>query len=156
MTVELPQYPATAPARMPDESPTRQLATALLVFEAVALGLSLPIQLFLLLWLGWEGGDEALKHRLLEALPMLGLGGLLAAVLSGMGASVVWRDTRESPPLVASAAGLVAVLGLGWAVALQGTLVDPLLGPLWLVMTVPAPVALALLLFVRRRSGQVG
>ncbi|HET9842099.1 MAG TPA: hypothetical protein VFQ01_08840 [Nocardioides sp.] len=152
--MELPQYPASALAPMPDESPTRQLATALLVFEAVALGLSLPIQVFLSLWLGWEGGDEALKHRLLVALPMLGLGGLLAAVLSGVGASVVWRDTGHA--LVASAAGLVAVLGLGWAVALQGTLVDPLLGPLWLVMTAPAPVALALLLVVRRRSGQVG
>lgn len=149
--VDLPPYPATVPVRTSDERTARQSATWLLVFETVVLGLSLPIQFFLLLWLGWEGGDEALKHRLLDALPLLGMGGLVAAVLCGISAFALSRETHESTPLAASAAGLVGLLGLGWVAALQGTLVDPLLGTVWVVMTSPAPAALVLLHVVRRR-----
>jgi hypothetical protein len=148
--VELPKYPVAASEAMPDESRTRQAAVALLVLEATLLGLSLPVQLLMFVSLGWEGGDEALKQRMIDAVPLLGLGGLLAAVLCGLGASAVWRDTREAITLATAAAGLVVLLGAGWAVVLQGALLGAPLAPVWVVMTAPAPMALALSHVVRR------
>lgn len=150
MPVDLPKYPSTEHVPMSDQSPARHVVGALLVLEATLLGISLPIQLLWFFSLGWEGGDEALKHRMVGALPLLGLGALLAAVVSGVGASAVWRDTGEGLPLVATVAGLVAALGLGWVATLQGHLLDPMLGPVWGMLTAPALLALAVCLVVRR------
>jgi hypothetical protein len=83
--VELPKYPVAASEAMPDESRTRRAAVALLVLEATLLGISLPVQLLVFVSLGWEGGDEALKQRMVDAMPLLGLAGLLAAVICGLG-----------------------------------------------------------------------
>jgi hypothetical protein len=124
------------------------------VLESVLLGVSLPIQLLMLFSLGWEGGDEALKHRLLGLMPMLGMGCLVAVVVAGLAAPSVWRDAGEAMGLTVCAAALTALLGLGWLVGLRGAVLDPMLGPIWVVMSLPAP--LALLLVVRRRVGRAG
>jgi hypothetical protein len=130
---------------MPDDGPARQTATALLVLESVMLGLSLPVQLFLLLSLGWEGGDEHLKQRLLEAMPLLMLGALLAAVLAAFTAYAVHRDAAESMPLTIVTAGLALALGAGWLVGLRGAVVDPMWGTVWGLMTTPPCLALLVL-----------
>jgi len=130
---------------MPDDGPARQTATALLVLESVVLGLSLPVQMFLLLSLGWEGGDEQLKHRLLDVMPLLMLGALVAAVLAAFTAYAVHRDTAESIPLTIVTAGLTVALGAGWLVGLRGQVVDAMWGPVWGAMTAPPCVALLVL-----------
>jgi len=148
--VELPKYPVAASEAMPDESRTRQAAVALLVLLGTLLGLSLPVQMLMFVSLGWEGGDEALKQRMIDAVPLLGLGGLLAAVLCGLGAAAVWRDSPTGIRPATAAAGLVVLLGAGWAVVLQGALLGPPLAPVWVLMTMPAPLGLALSHVVRR------
>ena len=151
MPVDLPQYPVTDGAPPPPGGAARQSATALLVLESVLLGVSLPIQLLLLLSLGWEGGDEAVKHRLLGLLPLLGMGALVTGVVAAVAASSVWRLAGEAMAMTAVAAVLTVLLGIGWLAGLRGAVVDPMLGPVWLVLTVPSPAALALLLAVRRQ-----
>ncbi|HEY3531426.1 MAG TPA: hypothetical protein VGK78_19945 [Nocardioides sp.] len=115
--MDLPKYPVTDRAPSPGASTARGPAIALLVLESVLLGVSLPIQLLLLLSLGWEGGDEALKHRLLGLLPLLGMGALVTVVVAALAAASVRRDASEAVGLAASAAALTALLGIGWLAA---------------------------------------
>jgi hypothetical protein len=139
--VELPRYPVSASEQLPDISRARSAATVLLAVESALLGLSLPIQLFMLLSLGWEGGNETLKHRLIDALPLLGLGALLTAVLAGVGATAVHRATSDARTIASITAGLTIVLAIGWLVGLRGAWLDPMWASLWLLLTAPPLVA---------------
>jgi hypothetical protein len=141
---------------MPDESRVRQAATALLVVEAVLLGLSLPV--IALFWLGslWESDDPARAQRLSAGLPLLGLVALGAAIGCGFAAVSVWRDGRDGRALTVVAAGSVVALAVGWVVVLRETMVDPLLASVCVVMTAPPVVALALVMVLRRRVSALG
>jgi membrane protein implicated in regulation of membrane protease activity len=75
----------------------------------------------------------------------------MAAVLSGVAASTVWRSPDESVALTGVTAVLVVALAAGWVAALRGDVLDAAFGSIWLAMTAPAPAALAMLLVVRRR-----
>jgi hypothetical protein len=134
---------------MPDESRARQTATALLVLEAVLLACALPVQLLMLLASGWEGGDEALEHRLAELVPMLALLCVAAAVLATVAASTAWRHPEQGASVTGVTAALVVALAAGWLLVLRSVVLDPVYAAVWLVMTLPAIVAFALLV-VRR------
>jgi hypothetical protein len=151
--VSLPKYPVSDPVPMPDESVRRQVAVALLATQGVVLGLSLPVQGLMFLSLGWEGGDEALKHRMLAAMPVLGLGVMAAVVLAFLAAPAVWQGSPDALWLTGATALLVLVLGGGWLATLRTSFADPVLGPIWAVMTAPAP--LAGLLARRLRAGSM-
>lgn len=136
---------------MPDESPARQTATALLVAEAVALGLSLPLDG--LFWIGslWESDDPARQQRLTAGLPLLGLVALAAAILCACAAASVWRDRSDAVALTLTSAVLAGASGVGWVVMLGDRMMDPVFLSACVVMSAVPAVALALLLRLRRR-----
>jgi hypothetical protein len=152
--VELPTYPSVEAESLPDESPLRQTAVALLVLQAVLLTLTLPVQALMFLSLGWEGGDEALKHRMAAAMPLLGFGAVVAAFLAGFAAPAVWRARPDGLALTKAAGGLVAALAVGWALAWRGAPLDATTVGVWLVLTLPAPTALALVLRLHARAAR--
>jgi hypothetical protein len=113
------------------------------------------VQLLMLLSLGWEGGDEAAQQRLLDTMPLLGLGGMVLVVVAVVAAVLVWHDDSGAPGLSWAGAVLAVAVGVGWAAVLRGTVLDPTFAAVWLVMTLPAPFALGLLIVVRRRRRSV-
>ena len=149
--VELPKYPVTESPDMPDEGVDRQLATVLWVGQAVLVGCSVPVQLLMFFSLGWEGGDEAAKQRLIATMPPLGLGGLVLIALAVVTAPAVWRGSTEALTLSAVTTCLTLLLSIGWLFALRGDLFEVAFGAIWLAMTLPAPAAHVLLLAARRR-----
>jgi hypothetical protein len=152
VAVDLPAYPATEPVPMPDESPARQSATALLVVEAVLLGLTLPVDV--LFWVGslWESDDPVGQRRLTDGLPMLGLAALVAAVLCASAAVSVWRDRQGALALTLSSAVVVVATAFGWCLVLRGRLADPVFLATCLVLSLVPVVALGLTAYLRRVS----
>lgn len=121
----------------------RAFASVLLGLEAAVLLLSLPLVLFMVLASGWEGGDQAAKHRLqdwgLLSLPV----GLVAVVLLGVAVVSVTRE-RPSRGLLAAAVGAVLVLAAGWAYVWAGDMARPGILGMWLALTLVPVVAVAL------------
>lgn len=127
----------------------------LLGVHAAILFVALPVLALVFLFSMFEGGDVALKHRLLVWAPVAGLGNVVTGVLLGSAAAAVFRNTRDGRTLLPLTSGLLLGLAAGWAWVWQRELLtDPSVLGLWIVLTVPGLVAHALVeASERRRHG---
>jgi hypothetical protein len=131
----------------------RGVATFLLGTHAVLLVITLPVVLLVLLFSLWEGGDEAMKQRLHLWAPLDLLATVPVVVLLGCAAWAVRRRSPDSRTFLALATGGALALGAGWAWVGQRQLVtDPSLLGTWLVLTLPGPLAAALVHLGGRRT----
>lgn len=126
----------------------RTLSTALFALNGALLLVCLPVVGFMVLWSGWEGGDEALKHRLAE----WGILGWPIELLAG--ALLIWTAIGVAGQssglrlLLAFDTGLLVVLAAGWAWVYQGDLLaDPSMLAVWTALCVPGVVAALLTKF---------
>jgi hypothetical protein len=123
----------------------RRLAGVLLGVDGILLFVAIPVIGLMLLGSLWEGGDEALKHRLLAWGLVSVAGNVAAGVLLICASSAVLRDSPGARSLVATCAVVLVVLGAGWAWVFQGVLVsDSSQLGLWALLTLPGLVAGAL------------
>lgn len=122
--------------------------------HGAALLLAVPVIAFSLLWSGWEGGDQDMKHRL-QAWAGFGIyGNLAAAVALGVAGWLLLKRAAVAPRAVMVATALLAFLGAGWAWVERADLwADPATLGLWLALTGfgPAVAAVSLMLEGRRR-----
>jgi hypothetical protein len=129
----------------------RASASVLLGVHATLLILSLPMVAFMMLGSLWEGGDLALKHRLLSWGLLSFVVAIVAIVVLFMAVAAVGAGRASALPVTLSATLAVLVLAAGWAWVWQG---DLLAGGVtlafWLLLTLPAVVALVLLARVER------
>lgn len=138
-------HDSTSPAPRPGGGGGRLLrrcAGVLLCTHAILLFLALPVLALMLLGSLWEGGDEALKHRLLAWGLVSGVGNLGAGVLLICAAMAVLRDSSGERSLLAICACVLVALGAGWVWVFQGNLLsDPSMLGMWALLTLPGPAA---------------
>ena len=124
---------------------TRILSSVLFALNGALLVACLPVVGFMVLWSGWEGGDEALKHRLAEWGILSWPVALLAGALLIWTAKSVAGQSSGSGLLLAFDCGLLIVLAAGWAWVYQGDLLADLsMLAVWTALTVPGLVAVVL------------
>ena len=117
----------------------------LLGVHAALLFVALPLLALVLLFSLFEGGDVALKHRLLVWAPVAGLGNVVTGVLLGSAAVALSRNARDGRAQLPITSALLLGLAAGWAWVWQRELVtEPSVLGLWIVMTGPGLVAHAL------------
>lgn len=137
-----PQSTHPAPGAAGGGRLLRGVAGLLLGGHGVLLLLSLPVLGLMVLGSLWEGGDEALKHRLVAWGPVSGAGSLAAGVLLICAATAVLRASSGERSLVAVCCCLLVALGAGWAWVFQGSLLrEPSTLGMWALLTLPGLAA---------------
>ncbi len=104
----------------------RRVAGLLLTAQAAMMLAAVPVIAVMFMGSLWEGGDAALKHRLLGWAMFAVLGNLIGVVLLGVAVAALLRGRSARRATAATCATLVTVLAAGWAWVYQGYLLsDP-------------------------------
>lgn len=120
----------------------RILSSVLFALNGALLVVCLPAVGFMVLGSGWEGGDQALKHRIAEWGILSWPIELLAAALLIWTASSVARRSSGIGMLLAVDSALLVVLAAGWAWVFQGLLLADLsMLAVWTALSLPGLVA---------------
>lgn len=120
----------------------RILSSVLFALNGALLVVGLPAVGFMVLGSGWEGGDQALKHRIAEWGILSWPIELLAAALLIWTASSVARRSSGIGMLLAVDSALLVVLAAGWAWVFQGLLLADLsMLAVWTALSLPGLVA---------------
>lgn len=140
-----PAGPAGSPAVGGGRRLVRWGAGLLLGVHAAILFVALPVLALVFLLSLFEGGDVALKHRLLVWAPVAGLGNVVTGVLLCSAAVAVFRNAPDGRTRLPITSGLLLGLAVGWAWVWQSELLTvPSVLALWVVLTGPSLVAHAL------------
>lgn len=120
----------------------RILSSVLFALNGALLVVCLPAVGFMVLGSGWEGGDQALKHRIAEWGILSWPIELLAAALLIWTASSVARRSSGIGMLLAVDSALLVVLAAGWAWVFQGLLLADLsMLAVWTALSLPGIAA---------------
>ena len=146
----MPAGPVARPPGPP--AGVRGAACALLVLGAVVCFGSLLLVGAAVFGSLWEGGDQALKHRILMYGPFGGLANFGAGVLLCAAAAPVAAGRAAAWTLLKTCAGVLVALTAGWALILGSAFVtDAVDAFAWLLFVAPAPLA-ALIYWAGRPS----